>query len=424
MKNVIRPLFGLLFFTCAITVHAKAYDFEFKQAELTRVISQLAKLGGRSAIFSGSVQPKMIDISLRDVAPDAALRLILESHGYVAVEKQGVYHVMTPAERGPTSTPTKIIAMSNVLAKEIEPNIKAFLGTAGAVTVNEQLNALVVSAPDDMINRLRDLVAELDQESPQVLIEAKIVESSTKFSRQLGIEWGPSINDRSGIPGVNLSAKAENDAFHAGVTTSIGARSALEARLTAGERNGDVKIVSSPKISTLNGMPANIESTTTLIIRTLATTQTGTSGGQTAGTPAIVGGIERVKAGISLRVTPYILSRLSVRLLVQLSKSDPDDSSKIDGIPGIADNTTNTSLIVHNGETASIGGLVEKSKAKNTNGIPFLSTIPVLGGLFGSQEKTENDKELMIFLTPTIFRRHQELKLPPPPATAEELGKG
>ncbi len=426
-----RRIFAVMLFAILVSgpsdAGSKGYDFEFKNMDVMRAVAQIGKLLGKEVVFSGSIAPKPIDISLRDVTAQEALKMILDSNGLAAVESHGMLKVIPGSERAPTSLPTVIIAMNNVLAKELEPNVKSMLsGAAGAgagigsVTVNEALNALVVSAPADVVLRIRELVTELDQESPQVFIEAKIVETSTTFSRQLGIEWGPSLDDRSGVPGLSLSAKAANDAFHAGVTTRVGNSVPLNARLTAGESNGDVKIVSSPKITTLNGMPANIESSTTLIVRTLATT-TPSSGGA-SGAPALVGGIERIKSGISLRVTPYIVSRQCVRLVLALSKSDPDNSNKVDGIPGITDNSANTSLIVRTGETASIGGLILKSTSNNSNGVPFLASLPILGLLFGSQEKDKTDKELMIFLTPTIFRKHMDLLPSTAPSVPPEKG--
>lgn len=384
---------------------AKEYDFDFKQMDLSKVVSQLAKLQGKSVLFSGTIAAKTIDISLHDVTAENAMKMILENYGFVAIEKDGVFRIMTQAERGPATVPTHILTMKNILAKEIETNIKTFLGVQGSVTVNEQLNALVVSAPNDVLLEVKRLVDELDQENPQVYIEGKIVETSTLFSRKLGIEWGPSLTDKAGLMGVHLNAPSKDSTLRAGISTQIGGTGRLEASLTAGETNGDVKIISTPKITTLNGVMANFESTLTYSVKTLTVASSvNSSPGLTTSAPTSTSGLEKVKTGITLRVTPYIVSQNSIRLVVSLSKSDPDFSKTIDGIPGVSDNSANTSLIVRTGETASIGGLIHNSKSNNRSGIPFLSAIPILGNFFGSTDKDNTDRELMIFLTPTILR--------------------
>lgn len=392
---------GIVIFSLLFTgAHAEVQerDIRFQELDLHKVIESLAKLQGKSVMFSRNVERTPVTVNLGQVTPAFALKLILENFGYIAVAKGDVLHIMTPAERGvASSTPTTVIPLTNVIARDIIENVRTLTGTGANIIVstNDQLNAILVSAPDDILSRIKRIVTELDQESAQVYIEAKLVEASTSFSRSLGIQWGNS-NGNGGIDrtsGFSVDAPAQTQTL-VGVLGAAG----LDARITAGETNGDVKVISSPKITTLNGTAANIESIETFSIRTL----TGVAGaGQAA---AANGGIQSVRAGVRLQVTPFIVSQDQVRLNIQLSKSDPNFSRLIDGIPGISDNTANTSLIVRNGQTASIGGLIRHSDAYNTTGAPFFAKLPIVGFLFGSSEKTKDSKELLIFITPTVFR--------------------
>ncbi len=390
---------------------ARLYDFSFKQMDIRKIILSIAALEKRSVQFTQSVTPRNIDVSLRQVTPAFALKLLTDSYGYVYILKGNVYHVMTQGERGPTASPMILIPMKNVLVADIEDNVRTFIGSVGVVSTNKSLNALVISAPEEVIAKLRPIVEALDQETQQVYIEAKIIETSTNFSRSLGIQWGPNVEARPAVNGVSFSAPGTNDTLRVGFTSQI-LGSQLSAKLTAGEQNGDVKVISQPKITTLNGVPANISSNITFNIRTLAGTGAAASN---------VGSIQQVKAGLQLQVTPYIVSSTRVRLQIQVTKSDPDDSSKIDGIPGVTDSSASTSLIVDSGQVASIGGLVTNRNSTTEAGIPFLSRLPIIGGLFGSVEKGGKETELMIFLVPSVYRG--SAKVMPFGATSDEVSE-
>lgn len=375
----------------------KEHDFEFRGLELHKVIESLSRMQGKSVMFSRGVDNTQVTLSLSKVTPQFALRLILENFGYIAVPKgEDVLHIMTQAERGvASSAPTILIPLTNVIARDVIENIRSFIGASSNVTIstNEQLNAILVSAPDEMLVKIKRLITELDQESTQIFIEAKIIETSTTFSRDLGIQWGAQQGE-AGIDrsrGISLSAPSGSSAF-----TGVIRAASLEARLATGEKNGDVKVISSPKISTLNGTPANIESITTYSIRTL------TQGG--AAVAVANGGIQSVKAGVRLQVTPYLISQDQIRLSIVLSKSEPDFARTVDQIPGISDNTANTSLIVRNGQTASIGGLISHSRSSDQEGLPILARLPLIGFLFGNSKDIRDDRELMIFITPTVYR--------------------
>ncbi len=371
-------------------------DLAFKDIELQKIIESLAKLQGKSVLFSKTIDAKPVSINLTQVTPAFALRLILENYGFIAVPKGDVLHIMTQAERGVSAvSPSAIITLKNVVAREMAEIIQRFIGTnGGTVQAHDSLNALLVNASEDNLLRIRKLVAELDQEQAQVYIEAKIIETSSAYSKSFGIQWGKAADPA----GINKSRDFSITAPGGeGTMMGIVRAAGLEAQINAGIANGDVRVISSPKVTTLNGLAAHIQDATTFSIRTLSATGSG-------GAAAANGAIQTVKAGVDLTVTPYIVSQEQVRLNINLSKSDPDFARQVDGIPGISDKAARTSLIVRDGQTASIGGLITHSDSNSSRGAPILSKIPLIGLLFGGDEHKEDDKELLIFITPSIFR--------------------
>ena len=185
----------------------------------------------------------------------------------------------------------------------------------------------------------------------------------------------------------------------------------LDIRLTAAESKGDAKVISRPKVITLNNKMAKIQSGVTYHIKTLSSVQSGDAGagsGASAGsaggtTPGVLtGGITSIDAGLSLSILPSLVGEEDIRMIVDINNSSPDQGSAVDGIPGVLRNAANTNVIVKNKQTAIIAGLIKQSKSKNSDGVPILSDIPLIGLLFKSHSSTDLNNELVIFLTPTI----------------------
>jgi len=396
--------FSILFIPLSLIAAEERFDFEFKNTDIRAAIESIAKLQNQNVIFSSSVKKEKITLSLKQVTARVALNAILKSYGYAATHDDNVMRIMGSVGRGIATQSTNTFMLKHVLARDIEENIKTFLGADGSVSVNTHINALIVNAKSELFGKIVAIIRDLDQENRQVFIETKVVETTTNYVRELGIEWGTPISGHgTSITGASLVKPSANKAFFGGFITSLSDKSTLEFRLSAGETNGHLKIISNPKITTLNGKAAIIESTQTLNIRTLAPVATGDGGGADTGA-LLAGGLQTIKSGIRLKVTPSIMSDSLVRLDIDLSKSEPDEASAIDGIPGILDNSAITSLIVKDSQTVSIGGLKTYSKTFNTDGIPFLANLPIIGFLFGSWSDKERETELLIFLTPTVFR--------------------
>jgi type IV pilus assembly protein PilQ len=175
--------------------------------------------------------------------------------------------------------------------------------------------------------------------------------------------------------------------------------------LSAAEKDGRARIISRPKITTLNNKTATIHSGVTFRVRTTTLNGTGTSGRTTD----FESGLEEITTGIDLEVTPRITTDGFVLLDIIAEKSEADFSKVVDGIPAISDKTASTFVLVGDGETTVIAGLFKTSTTSTDTRVPLLGKIPLLGWLFKAGSTTESDEELLIFITPRIVKQLKEV---------------
>ena len=312
--------------------------------------------------------------------------------------------------------------------------LKGVLSERGSSVPDSRTNAIILRDMKKNIEDARLLIKSMDTRTMQVVIEARIIEVQTNFARDMGVQWGaahgttnrdnftsafgststapPSTSTPTGFIGsggqfssqpnyaVNVPASGTAGVLGA-LGLSFGKLSGdpllLDLRISAGEKNGNLKIVSQPKITTMNNNPATIHSGLTFKVKTTTTTTTTTA--TTTGT-----GLEEVKTGIDLSVTPQISADDFILLNIVASKSEPDFTRTVDGIPGVSEKKASTSVLVKDGETTVIGGLYKSTSSDSENAIPYLARIPILGWLFKSTSKTSDNEELLVFITPKIVR--------------------
>jgi len=229
------------------------------------------------------------------------------------------------------------------------------------------------------------------------MIEAKVVEVNKEFSRSFGITWNLSnaSDTTSGFVddfsvSVNTSGVSGDFSFFGLFGSSV---SALNAKFAASEEQGDVRIVSSPRILTLDNKEAMIKQG--LEYAYLERDDTGGSS------------VAFKKVDLELTVTPQVTPDNRINMTVHLTKNDVAGVSA-DGVPTLATNESKTELLVNNNDTVVIGGVIKSTQTHDTNGVPFLSGIPGLGYLFGTKAKADDRNELLIFLTPSIVQLEQK----------------
>jgi type IV pilus assembly protein PilQ len=228
------------------------------------------------------------------------------------------------------------------------------------------------------------------------MIEARIVEATSTFTRDLGVQWGLHYRDGSAsVAGINTvdtgfggvvspAGPGTTGSGGIGMGVSFGKLTSnvqLDLRLSAAATIGDIKIISTPKVVTLNNKAAKISQGQSIPYQTTSAEGTKT---------------EFVEAALTLEVTPHITADGSVSMKIKASNNSPGVGSP----PPINKKEATTELVVKNGETTVIGGIYVDSDTESDTGIPFLSDIPLLGWLFKSNSKQKTKTELLIFITP------------------------
>jgi type IV pilus assembly protein PilQ len=428
---------------------------DFDNTDIRDVFKLLAAKAKVNIIFGNDVAAiPPLTLHLSDVPFNEAVQTILSMSGLVTTQVgDSILRVLTPGqldkERTAVTTITKIIPLNYTKASDILAALSAVRsaeGRKGSATADSKTNSLILTtSPDGMATEER-LIAQLDVRPKQVLIEAKLVEVTLSNGLDYGIQWdyfsvdqgkafgkngstvigapiGPSdaanvVSPRTGSgldrnsitygglsdtgsiggagrgTGVNLPAANVLGALTLGRITN---NYLLNMSLTAAATQGKVKVLSDPKIATLNNQPANINVTTQYPYVTSSIAST--SGG------AVTSAVSYVSVGIQLTVTPTINADGRITLLVNPTVSQPSATapSAVGGAPGIDSRTAQTTVLIRDGETIVIGGLISDQVQETVAKIPILGDIPLLGALFRSKHKSRTRTELLIFVTPKIL---------------------
>lgn len=298
----------------------------------------------------------------------------------------------------------------------------------GSVMVDTHTNSLIVQATPTDIEQIIPMIKQLDRPTPQIHIEAHIVETTSRTARELGVQWGglyynrgsefwispdatgairgvrPRLGERVTPPagtGINFPANIDEAGLFLGLITE-GASGLLALQLSALEEEGMLNILSSPSITTLDNTKAVIES------------------GDEIPIPVVFGDTSNViyrEALLSLEVTPYVIQDDVLKLEILTTKNEVDFSRTVLTYPTIVTKKAATNVILFDGQTTVIGGLKKNTTLKGETGVPWLRSIPLLGHLFKSTSKSDEMQDLLIFITPRI------LKARPGPIAAEPSGE-
>jgi type IV pilus assembly protein PilQ len=424
-------------------------DLDFKDADIHNILRLLAEVGGVNIITSDDVGGS-VTIRMRNVPWDQALDVILQAKGLGMVRRGNLIRValLTTLEKERelalarrkqnvelAPLETRIVPVSYATAGDLQPRVRDLLSARGNVSVDERTNVLIVRDIVENLDDVEELVRTLDTQTPQVLVEARIVEATSQYVRDVGIQWGgdvtagaltgnptgltfPSsvglaggaydaqtntngLSPFAGTPilpsnlAVNLPAAVGTGAGGAiGVSLgSVGGNVNLAVRLSAAEASGNLRIVSSPRILTLDNHEAHIAQGTLIPY-----SQVSAQGVQTA----------FQQAKLELRVRPHVTSDGSIAMHVKITRDEPDFSrTSVRGDPTILKREAETELLVEDGHTAVIGGIYTRTAGRNRNQIPFLGDIPILGLLFQQRRVRDERSELLIFLTPRIVNRSE-----------------
>jgi len=318
---------------------------------------------------------------------------------------------------------TRIVPANYAAAKDLRPNLEKLLSKRGTMIIDARTNTMIITDTQGSLDAVLALIEKLDRPTPQVMIEARIVESSRNFLRELGVQLGLAysqitdktfpnrIDVRGGVPATNTGGLAPptapaNFLLDLPAAVALGQGGAigfslasiggaiLDAQLSALESSGRGKIISSPKIATLDNTEAQIQSGRKIPVATVSAEGTKT---------------EFVDANIVLKVTPHVTPNEFIGMKITATKNEADFTQQVNGIPTITTREANTDMLVKDGDTVVIGGLYRRSIQSSRSGIPGLSSIPIIGYLFRKERQQDDSDELLIFLTPRIIRQDEAM---------------
>jgi type IV pilus assembly protein PilQ len=304
---------------------------------------------------------------------------------------------------------TAFIPVNYTAAESIRPHVEVILTKAvddrnkdhfGKISVDTRNNLLVVTDAPTVIKRAKEIVRKLDTVTPQVIIEARIVEANSEFTKGLGIEWGfdgnTDSNSLGGLVGyntaVNLGALG-GTLGTAGISFQrlFGSQFTLNAQLNASETQGDLRIISSPKVVTVDNTEARIAQG-----QEIPYFEESESGGTT---------VKFKEVNLELIVTPHITNDDRVVMKIRVLKKDV--AGFLDTVPFLDTKEAVTEMLVNDGETVVIGGVNKDTSRNSQQGIPYLNKIPMLEWLFSSDFEESRKEELLIFISPKIVRLAQ-----------------
>jgi type IV pilus assembly protein PilQ len=421
-------------------------DFNAKDVEITNLLGAISEISRKNIIVADDVKGK-VTIKLRNVPWDQALEIILKSKGLGKEEVGNIIRVAPlatlQAERKQAADDAKaslslqplrvrLVPVNYAKASDMADRLKDTLTERGSVSVDVRTNTLIVKDVQEALLRAEGIVRNLDTQTPEVLIESRIVEASTNFARQVGVQWGgqvlvgPATGNSTGLvfPNiVNTAGAADDPAAPLGglvgvavpnfavnmpapiglnsggglgfVLGSAGGAAQLNLRLSAAENSGTIKTISSPRAVTLDNVEATIGQGVSIPYA-----QTSAAGVNTT----------FIEARLELKVTPHVTQEGSVQMRVNVTNNQPNPQlTGANGQPSISRREAHTEVLVKDGDTTVIGGIYTRQNSEAFNEVPYLSKIPILGWLFKKKAVSDSRTELLIFITPRIVNRSQSV---------------
>ena len=385
---------------------------EFSDADVRKIFQLIAEVSNLNFLIADDVTGT-ISIKLVNVPWDQALDVILDAKGLGMVREGNIVEIKPKAkiqsqadeeasakkaaERG-MELRTAVFEVNYAAVGDVAAQFAALKSDRGTITKDERTSRVIVKDIQTALDEMRALLKTLDAPEKQVMIEARIVEASSNFTRDLGVQWGLSYKDGSAsLLGINSvdstfggvvspAGPGTSGSGGVGMGVSFGKLTSniqLDMRLAAAATIGQVKIISTPKVVTLNNKAAKISQGQSIPYQTTSAEGTKT---------------EFVEAALTLEVTPHITADGAVSMKIKASNNSPGTGSP----PPINKKEATTELVVANGETTVIGGIYVDSDTESDTGIPFLADIPLLGWLFKSNSKVKTKTELLIFITPKL----------------------
>ncbi len=412
---------------------------DFVDADLRQVLRTLAEQGGLNLVIDTGVQG-VVNLTLTAVPWDQAFDIILRTNKLDYIVEGNVVRVapisvlqqeeedrrkLADAQAQAGTLVLRTYTLSYAKANEMRELItRSALSPRGQVQVDLRTNTLIVTDLSERIAAVDSLLGALDKPEPQVEIEARIVQTTREFARAIGVQWGfngrmsPELGNttpltfpnRGTVGGRTGATNTPQDprigAFETagtvvnlpvtGATTALGVALGsvngavnLDVALSALERTGQGRVLSTPRVATQNNQPAEVMQGVQIPIQTVSNNTVT---------------VTFKDAALTLKVTPQITSSRTVIMSIDLENASPDFSRQVNGIPPIDTQRARTTVQVDDGATTVIGGIFVSREQTAQDRTPGLHRIPLLGWLFKRDSVQDESRELLIFLTPRIIQ--------------------
>jgi type IV pilus assembly protein PilQ len=429
-------------------------SFDFKDADIKNIFRLLAEISGLNIIVTADVNRK-VTLRLVEVPWDQALELLINTNG---LGKEQIGNVVRISTAGTLKTERDAVAAARkseenleplltvyfnvnyAKAKDLEAKIKTVLSKRPDVSlvIDERSNTIMIRDVKKTIEDASTLVSKLDTRTPQILIESNLIETTPTFARALGLrlQFNSGGANFSSAQGAGSPFAGNSSAFPLapggfGGTVSViqsvlGGFRNLSATLEAAEKEGNARIISRPSVVTLNNIASTIRSEKILRISLPSSTNIATGSGSSAAGAAVA--TEKVPVGIILTVTPQVSSDGYISMNINVKSSTIADSPTVTGSTSVIpfdeiNREVVANVLVKDGETIVLGGILKDTSSESTGGVPYLRNIPVLGWLFKSEAIQKNFEELMVFITPRIIDAGATNLLSAEQIWREQMGK-
>ncbi len=409
-------------------------SLDFQGADLRAVLRTFADISGLNMLIDPAVQGS-VDVQLRDVPWDQALDIILRANKLGYIIEGTIVRIAPLTVLAEEESQKRKLADEQALAGELRVLTKTLsyakaeelvailtkssLSPRGVVQVDPRTNTLIITDLADRLQTATDLISTLDRAQPQVEIEARIVQTNKTFARALGVQWGfqgrvdpalgnttnaafpnnGSLGGRTGqqqgvtgnaagtVPtGVNLGVPGATSAVGLALGAINGAFN-LDMALSALERSGNGRLLSTPRVSTQNNVEAEIAQGVQIPYQTVANNTVT---------------VNFKDAALVLKVVPQITA--SNTIIMKISVDNGSVGEVFNNIPSINTQRANTTVQVDDGQTTVIGGIYASSESSTNDKTPGLSRVPLLKWLFKRDTMDDKSSELLIFITPRIIK--------------------
>ena len=399
-------------------------DLKVTNAEVNDVLRTFAQLSGLNIIVQPGVTGT-VTAEMENVPWDQALEQILRINGLGYEVEGNVMRIAPVAVLRQEARDRQDLAQARALAIPLRTVIKrlsyadaqavaavlrsgaagGLLSQRGNVIVDLRTNTLIIKELPAFLDTVLKVIENLDIPEPQVMIEARIVETTKSFTRSLGIDWGfdgvasAATGNTTGLVfpnnvavggDVNLGAGGSSGLLNVRLGNILNTFT-LDAVLDAAENEGLINILSAPKVATLNNQAASIQSGLQIPIQTIANNTVT---------------VQFVNATLSLDVTPHVTAEGTILMDIDIRKREPQLGLVVPGATNapISTKEASTRVIVRDGGTTVIGGIYKLTSDEGEDRIPGLANIPILGYLFRNRTRRDENEELLIFITPRVMK--------------------